>query len=169
MTGFDQRRHEAQDMHVEVNHDATGVSADDSLLLQLRNRKIGSRESFAVWKSLREKKPRVKKIRVEKPLTPCRICGEVLVKKFYCSDACKQVAYRNRINTPVALKHKEEKMAAKNERRRRRDAYKSIGLDRYSGPDRKEVPLFMTPSEAWVRDITNVLEIVSEKITGEKS
>jgi hypothetical protein len=140
--------------------------ADESLLLELQNRKMGSRESFATWKALRQKTPRVKKPKkVAKLMQPCSICGEVLVKKLYCSDACKQVAYRRSLNTPVALMHREEKAAVKRERRLRRDAYKSIGFDgRYGGPERKDVPLHNTQDENLLHAVVRAIEVANEKV-----
>jgi hypothetical protein len=84
-------------------------AADKNVVTHLR--KMKSKEAIAVWKTLNEKSPRVKKPKVQKvakALRPCIECGLVLVKKLYCGAACKQAGWRKgRHLSPAQLKEKD--------------------------------------------------------------
>jgi hypothetical protein len=64
--------------------------------------------AIEVWKAVKHT-PRKYQKRPEKPvapLKPCQHCGVGLAKKKFCSNACRQAAYRLRPLSPAQVKEK---------------------------------------------------------------
>ena len=140
---------------------------------------LKSRHAITVWRSVNQSEPRVSKPKREKIPTiarPCLECGLSLAKKKFCSNACRQAAYRHRASSPALSKEKlareQARIAISNlqcePKTRARNGMEFDGRYSESGPSNWTSGLTPTKKAAQIyplgRSLEFALESVREKV-----